>query len=182
MTAKEILAQFQATVGIWKAALDTYSDTQLRTQPAPDEWSIGQVYIHILRSALFFHSKQVEACLQTSDNSNEPTHPQAVLMFEQGSMPPDRISVPASPQYTPPQPESKAQILTLFGEVEAMMKRLSEEIDAVVSAGKPLGKTPHPRFQFFSAMEWFQLIEMHYRHHLHQKGRIDEFLAAHAVK
>lgn len=181
MTAQEVFTQFQTTVNVWKSALDTYSDTQLRTQPAPNEWSIGQVYIHILRSALFFHGKQVETCLQTNDNADAPTHPQAAQMFAQGSMPPDRISVPPSLQYTPPQPESKSQILALFGDVEAMMKQLAEEIDAATSDGKPIGKTPHPRFSFFSAMEWFRLIEMHYRHHLHQKGRIDAFLAAQAV-
>ncbi len=181
MTGKQVFAQFQETANKWKTALGTYSDTQLRAQPSPDEWSIGQVYIHILRSALFFHGKQVDTCLQTSDNANESAHPQAAQMFEQGSMPPDRIKVPASPQYTPPQPDSKEQILALFGEVEAMMKRLGDEIDEAVNSGQTIGKTSHPRFQFFSAMEWYRLIEMHYRHHLLQKERLDAFLAANSI-
>jgi len=38
------------------------------------------------------------------------------------------------------------------------------------------GKSKHPGLGFFSASEWFQFAEMHLRHHLKQKERIDRFL------
>ncbi|WP_411344324.1 hypothetical protein ACE3MZ_22635 [Paenibacillus sp. WLX1005] len=34
----------------------------------------------------------------------------------------------------------------------------------------------HPRLGDLTAAEWFMLAEMHYRHHLHQKRRLDECL------
>jgi DinB superfamily len=181
MTGTAIAEKFSKVANEWKQALAGYSDTQLTTQPAPDEWSMGQVYIHILRSALFFHGKQVEICLQSSDNADAETHPMALSMVEAGSMPNERIKVPPSPQYTPPQPESKAQILGLFGEVEALVQRLGTQLDSVVQSGTKIGKTPHPRFGHLSADAWLQMIEMHYRHHLHQKERIDAFLKEHLI-
>jgi DinB superfamily len=181
MTGTAIAEKFSHVASEWKQALAGYSDVQLTTQPSPDEWSIGQVYIHLLRSALFFHGKQAETCLQSSDNADAETHPMALAMMEVGSMPNERITVPPSPQYTPPQPESKAQILGLFTEVEALMQRLGTQLDAAVQAGTKIGKTPHPRFGHLSASDWMQTIEMHYRHHLHQKGRIDAFLKEHSI-
>jgi hypothetical protein len=38
------------------------------------------------------------------------------------------------------------------------------------------GKTAHPAFGFLDAFEWFQLIEIHFRHHLRLKNRLDKFL------
>jgi hypothetical protein len=38
------------------------------------------------------------------------------------------------------------------------------------------GKTKHPGLGFFNANEWLQFAEMHLRHHLKQKERIEEFL------
>jgi hypothetical protein len=38
------------------------------------------------------------------------------------------------------------------------------------------GKTKHPGLGYFSAHEWLQFADMHFRHHLRQKKRIDDFL------
>jgi hypothetical protein len=37
-------------------------------------------------------------------------------------------------------------------------------------------KTKHPGFHYLNAIEWLQFIEMHFRHHLKQKKRIDKYL------
>ena len=46
----------------------------------------------------------------------------------------------------------------------------------LMTARKYKGKTKHPGLGYFSAEEWLQFAEMHFRHHLRQKKRIDEFL------
>jgi hypothetical protein len=38
------------------------------------------------------------------------------------------------------------------------------------------GKSRHPGLGYFNAGEWLRFIEMHMRHHLRQKERIDAFL------
>jgi len=37
-------------------------------------------------------------------------------------------------------------------------------------------KTPHPAFGYLNAREWYQIIPMHFHHHLRQKSRLDKFL------
>jgi hypothetical protein len=39
------------------------------------------------------------------------------------------------------------------------------------------GKSKHPGLGYFTAQEWFQYVEMHMRHHLRQKARLDTYLA-----
>ena len=38
------------------------------------------------------------------------------------------------------------------------------------------GKAKHPGLNYLNASEWLQFADMHMRHHLRQKKRIDDFL------
>lgn len=181
MTIQEILTQYQTASAAWEQALQDYSATQLIAKPSDEGWSIGQVYMHILSSALRFHGKQVEICLQSSENSNGEAQPFMAAVFAKGEMPPDPVRVPPSPQYTPSQPESVAQIEALFAEVDSMMVKLATSIEEAVKSGKTLGKTQHPRFGFLGAQDWFHILAMHWHHHFHQKGRIDAYLKEKAI-
>jgi hypothetical protein len=51
------------------------------------------------------------------------------------------------------------------------------ETEQKLSSASEIPKTAHPAFGFLNAREWFHLIEMHFRHHLRQKKRLDRFLA-----
>jgi hypothetical protein len=82
-----------------------------------------------------------------------------------------RIQVPPSPQYTPQQPESKEQLVQGLNAVMSRMKEIEPMIEKA-----PLENTfPHPRLGALNAKEWFMLVEMHYRHHLHQKDRLSKY-------
>jgi hypothetical protein len=50
-------------------------------------------------------------------------------------------------------------------------------VDARISASSVQGKAMHPGLHYLSAREWLQFSEMHFRHHLRQKERLDAFLA-----
>jgi hypothetical protein len=56
--------------------------------------------------------------------------------------------------------------------LEKKLQDLSVEIDHAVH----FGKTKHRALGYLGAKEWFQLIVMHFRHHMVQKKRIDLFL------
>lgn len=49
-------------------------------------------------------------------------------------------------------------------------------VEMLISKSPFKGKTKHPGLDYFSAIEWLQFAEMHLRHHLRQKKRIDHFL------
>ena len=50
---------------------------------------------------------------------------------------------------------------------------------AQIENNKSRGKTKHPGFNYFNAIEWLQFAEMHLRHHLKQKERIEKNLNRH---
>lgn len=71
-----------------------------------------------------------------------------------------------------PQPENKEQL-------KRLLKNVKEEMNKTVTSisnSSFKGKTKHPGLSYFSADEWLQFAEMHFRHHLRQKKRIDNFL------
>jgi len=188
MDTKETLHKFEETVSVYIRELDGSSLEQLLWKPAEDAWSLGQMYMHLIRSAQFMQLRNAALCLEP-DGSPEvsrgagKTRPGEDL-FKAGSFPPDRIQVPPSPQYTPPQPESKEQLIEGLRDTVCRMVEIepmiASEFDTVTQVRLEPGKeivrntVLHPRLGGLNALEWFRLIEMHYRHHLLQKMRLDD--------
>ena len=72
-----------------------------------------------------------------------------------------------------PQPESKEQLMTDLLNLKTKMNNAA----TLISESPFHGKTRHPGIlNYFSANEWLQFADMHLRHHLRQKKRIDDFL------
>ncbi|MDG0811187.1 DinB family protein [Cohnella rhizosphaerae] len=189
MNTKETLRQFEETVNGYLRELEGFSLEQLLWKPAEDEWSLGQMHMHLIRSAQFMHLRNVGLCLTPNGApAGSPTGKteQGEAMFRTGSFPPERIQVPPSPQYTPPQPESKEQIVDGLRETVSRMTGIEPMVAAVFEPvarddsepGKDAAfelaqnTVAHPRLGGLNALEWFRLVEMHYRHHLLQKKRL----------
>ncbi|MDQ0062711.1 DinB family protein [Paenibacillus harenae] len=171
----EALQAFEATVGRYLVELENLDMEQLHAKPNEEEWSIGQMYMHLIQSAQFMHLRNVDQCLAGSEavlrSTGEKTE-NGKAAFELGSFPPIRIRVPASPQYTPQQPECKEQLIEGLRGVVERMKRTEIALSQAVEGNKIL----HPGFGALNATEWFLLVEMHYRHHLLQLERLQNFL------
>ncbi|MEF2966562.1 DinB family protein [Paenibacillus sp. M1] len=167
----EALQAFEESVEHYLIELESLNMEQLTKKTDEQEWSIGQMYMHLIQSAQFMHLPNVEQCLagseETVDVMEEKTE-KGKEAFELGSFPPVRIRVPASPQYTPKQPESKKQLTEGLRGVVERMKRTESALNKVSESRKIL----HPGFGALNAKEWFLLIEMHYRHHLLQLERL----------
>lgn len=74
----------------------------------------------------------------------------------------------------PKQPRDIEEIMQGFSEIRKQLLDISPRI-----ASSPFnGKTKHPGFGYLNAAEWVQVIDMHFRHHLRQKRRLEEFLNA----
>jgi len=174
-TAKSILFQFEKTAKIWLSAIDHYSEEQFIKKRDADTWSVGQIYNHLVNGTLSYTLQQVEQCLDGSktERNGSKTLP-GKLTFMLQSFPPIRIKVPPSEIYTPKQPEN---IEVMSTGLEKLIVKMRETEKKLSGAGETR-KTAHPAFGFLNAREWFQLIEMHFRHHLRQKKRLDNFLAS----
>jgi len=165
-----LIDDFNHTLEIWIKELERVNLIKLYAKPSPASWSLGQVYMHLIESTDYF-MVQVNICLASADHAMEEMTPEGKLMFNRNEFPDELIEGPPTNAATP-QPESKEtlmrSLLNLKTEINNVGRLLSENSNK--------GKTKHPGLNYFSADEWFQFAEMHFRHHLRQKNRIDEFL------
>ncbi|WP_440119593.1 DinB family protein [Paenibacillus sp. QZ-Y1] len=169
---EKVLHSLEKTIDQYVSELNNYDMEQLLYKRCEEEWSIGQMYIHLIQSALFMHLKNVDQCLADHDVAALSTVGEKTeagkAIFKLGSFPEVRIRVPASPQYTPQQPESKRQLSDGLHRVMKCMKHKEPVLHQAPDDKYVL----HPGFGELNAKEWFMLIEMHYRHHLLQLDRL----------
>ncbi len=168
------LSQYNDTAETWLKDLDRYSDEEFARTPSESEWSIGQVYAHIVEGTKRFHLRMVEMCASgAAERTDEEMNERGRGVFEADAFPPIRIAVPPSPQYTPVQPTIEA-MRRGFLELNAMMQAAAPR----AATADPAVKMPHPSFGPLNAQEWYRLIPIHLRHHLLQKERLEAWLAA----
>ncbi|WP_405079920.1 DinB family protein [Paenibacillus chitinolyticus] len=169
----DALNRFEQLAETYIQELENYSLEELTRKPDEDQWSLGQMYVHLIKSALYRHLPIMEAC-RTSSGSEEAAGKteSGVEAYARGSYPPIRIQVPPSKEYTPLQPESKDELVSGLREVIRAMRAIQPTLADIPAANT----VEHPGFGGLNAVEWFSLVEMHYRHHLRQKERLDAFL------
>jgi hypothetical protein len=162
--------QFSRVLDKWISDLDQLSLPQLLAKPAMNSWSMGQLYNHML-SETNHYFEQIRICLSTNDNMNEEASAEGKIMLYNDSFPDERIQGAPSHAHIP-QPENTKQLRAGLIQLQKEMNRLAFEI----SQTSYRGKSQHPGLNYFSATEWLQFAEMHFRHHEKQKLRIATFL------
>lgn len=160
-------------LAIWRRALDQYDEGMLLHKPSDASWSMGQLYGHLVAETSFYLA-QIEACLSGDQNKAQQPTPEGIAMLAANEFPDVRIEGPPSNALVQ-QPESRAQLVV---QLDALLDT-ARTTTAMLQQGSMKGKTAHPGLGYLSAKEWAQFAAMHLRHHLRQKQRIDDFLAAH---
>lgn len=160
----------QHSFTVWIDALPDYDLDDLQAQPDDASWSMGQLYVHLVQSSRYFLD-QVKACNASNDNAGQEYAPAAKGIFANNELPDMRIEGPPSNKATP-QPTDRDRL------VRSLIALRDEFAAASLNtAESPFkGKTLHPGLKYFNAAEWLQFTDIHLRHHLRQKQRIDTFL------
>ncbi len=171
MDIHKVLPQFNATIDKWMAHLDDYTLTMLCQKPQPAAWSLGQVYLHIIADTWYFIGEIKTALLLKNVNHEQEMHPDAKAIFAQQGFPDSLFSNPSNDPDSP-QPDSKAALRQSLLSIKEAINQCCATADFYHAHGK----TQHPGLGYFSAAEWLQFAEMHMRHHLRQKKRIDDAL------
>jgi hypothetical protein len=171
-----MLNNLHLTIDTWLKGLKHYTPKQLLAKPSPAGWSVGQLYMHLLGETNFY-MQQIKICMAVNENTEQRMAPQATLMFLNNEFPNEIIEGPPTNANTP-QPESKDQLIS-------DLMNLKNEIAALqilISHQPTCGRTRHPGLDYLNATEWFQFADMHFRHHLRQKQRLDDFLRNNRVQ
>ena len=165
-----LIDDFNNTIDIWINTIQQYSFEELCKQPGENNWSIGQVCVHLINDTSWF-IEQIKICLLNDDNAHETMAPFAQNIFQNNSFPDERLTNPANANML--QPSGKENLIQAFIHLKRDMNDVAEQI----ANKKSKGKTKHPGFNYFNANEWLQFAEMHLRHHLSQKKKIEKYLS-----
>jgi DinB superfamily len=166
-----MLTNILDTIDEWSTFLDDYNEENFLAKPNPKTWSIGQVYKHLCSETSYFIS-QASICCTTNDHIDQNMTMEGNHMFANDSFPDEQIVGPPSNDDTP-QPKNKQEIIDNFQALKSSIILLKDKM----AHSTYLAKTSHPGLGFFNANEWIQFADMHLRHHIKQKNRIDNMLS-----
>lgn len=165
------ILQLNSTIDTWINALYNYNIETLQKKIEKDSWSLGQVYIHILDDTNYY-IEQIELCLTHNENQLEEMTEFAINLFFKAEFTEQKIKGDPSAGQSMPQPGSKEN---LINQMMSLKNRLNL-IWLEVIKSENVGKTKHPGLGYFNAQDWLKFSEIHMRHHLLQKRRIDDAL------
>ncbi|MBK8848828.1 MAG: DinB family protein [Saprospiraceae bacterium] len=162
-----MIVAFEPTIREWQSILESATTDQLKFRPAPGEWTLGQLFVHILEESNHFLS-EAQKCMQHDINREQKMTAEAEAMFAQNEFPDIRIKGDPAHVEKVLQIDNIQHLAFLIGD----LKNKVSEMEKAILNQKHFGKTQHPGLGFFDALEWHQYTEMHMRHHLRQKDRI----------
>jgi len=163
--------KFYATIGLWIEGLHKYDIHLLLIKPDAKSWSLGQLYQHILGETKWYFG-QIEVSLTDQDHAQIEASEAAKTLFERGSFEDKMIQGDPLNSENVPQPMSVEELVCDFEKLKNEARRIWNQIQQA----KAYGKAEHPGMGFLNCFEWFEYAEMHMRHHLKQKARIEYFL------
>ncbi|WP_243526358.1 DinB family protein [Bacillus pseudomycoides] len=171
MNPNAILEKFESVAVYYIKELEKYSLEQLRRKPSEDEWSLGQMYNHLL-TASNMQLDAIAKCTTDSATIDGKKTEMGEKVYAMGAFPPIQIKIPDRPGYTPENPKDKEgvkqQLLQLI--------KQTKEVEPTLASIPSNRKMEHLGFGYLNAVEWFQLIYMHFSHHLHQKERLEQHI------
>jgi hypothetical protein len=173
MTSTEIYQKLETAVNQYLGSLDNYSDEQFAHKNANEVWSLGQMYEHLYITSGYFFMANVMRCLeqrkgQIGGEKNEYGEKQ----YKYGTFPPIKIKIPEVLRGPEPNAKTRAEYKVLLPKVLEDAQKLIE----LIEANDGQYKTNHPAFGWLNANEWFQMLEMHFNHHLRQKVELETYI------
>jgi len=173
MFSKDPIAAFKKRSKKWHEDLLNYSPESLYYKPSSDQWSLAELYDHIIRVAKTYQLPNFHKCIENDTKKGKPKNSIAYLIFNLNIIPSRSIKMESFPSkivsnFTPTIVE-RNELENNFGEF--ILEILSQEL--LVKQSNRSIKHHHPFFGMINAVEWFSLIEIHMRHHERQKKRLE---------
>ncbi|MNW35391.1 DinB superfamily protein [compost metagenome] len=169
---KSVLQSFEETTKSYWDELENISNEQLKFKPGEDQWSLGQIMMHLIEFSLTVNMPNLQKCIYKCEDNKQVVVAGKTefgeTVFANGSYPPIQIKLPDELKYVPKQPEQPDEIFRGFKQVLVQMK----EVEPILEQTSPNCTVYHPAFGELNAIEWFLSIDMHYRHHLLQLERL----------
>nr|WP_091171068.1 DinB family protein [Paenibacillus sp. 1_12] len=157
-------------IEVYKNKLQSYSPEQLRRVTEQGVWSLGQMYNHLILVA-YEYLNHVETCMSEGEEQKCGKTEAGEQVYRLGRFPPIKIKLPDHLD-NPNNSESKEDLTIGLDQLRQKMMEWEGKVDTV----NPNYKFKHDGFGWLNAREWFDLIGMHFRHHLLQKSELEQKL------
>ncbi|QJD85431.1 DinB family protein [Cohnella herbarum] len=177
MDTRESLKRLEETVDYYLEQLEGIAEEPLSRKPSEEEWSIGQLYVHLIQSSRFMNLRHIGLCQEGNDPAivvGGVKNEAGFEVFRNSGFSDVKIHVPPSPQYTPKQPDGKAELNEGMRALVLSMKEIEPKLQEI----PPEHTVLHPRLGALNAEEWFKMVEIHFGHHLKQLRRLQQFIGA----
>ncbi|MEL6429481.1 MAG: hypothetical protein AAFP22_17475 [Planctomycetota bacterium] len=196
MHAAETLRRFETVHADWQRALEARPDGDFIRPFGPQQggfggarpgqmgprgcventrWELGRVCDHVVAAGECFLD-EVDG-LARGDGTVRRASPVTWLVFGAAKrLPPVRVEVPKGlperyARVAAPEPLERGAALERLGALAGRMRAAREAVESV----DPRLRSRHPVMSWLNAREWYQLVEMHTRHHGRQLRRtLDE--------
>jgi hypothetical protein len=171
MKPKDIFDGIKTVFEEYDQSLDTYTDAQFEFKKDAETWSLSEMYEHVCMSGKKFFLANTKRCLEKSNGQEGgEMNTKGVYVFGNGGFPEVKVKMPESVAAVPIVGQSrevyKNEITEIINSAEMFMAYLESDAGTY--------KIPHPVFGPLNAIEWFQNLEMHSRHHLRQKAELEK--------
>ncbi|MGD6878519.1 DinB family protein [Bacillus infantis] len=161
----------QSVIEIYKQSLGKYTLEQLRQIPAEGVWSLAQMYDHVIVVADEYLD-EAEACANAEPVQGRGKTEFGEKLFREGGFPPVKIRLPDEMNQPPDNSGTSASLLERLENLEKRIEVSRQTLHKI----HPSLKREHGGFGWLNSIEWHHLAEMHFRHHLRQKGELEERL------
>ncbi|MFC6040391.1 DinB family protein [Paenisporosarcina macmurdoensis] len=155
----------------FKSDLQKYSLEQLRFNSEEGVWSIGQMYDHLILVADEYLNN-METCATLNEEQSLEKTQFGEQLFRNGGFPPIKIRLPDELNSPPNNSDSKEDLICRMDHVIQRLSQWESKVDYV----NPNNKVEHGGFGWLNAREWYDLVSMHFRHHLRQKDELESYI------
>ncbi|MEH7388277.1 DinB family protein [Bacillus sp. JJ1521] len=152
----------------FKSELHGYSLEQLRYISEEGVWSIGQMYDHLILVA-HEYLDNLEKCATSSEEQPLGKTQFGEELYKNGGFPPIKIRLPDELNSPPNNSDSKEKLICRMDQLIQRMSQWESKVDDFNSSYK----FEHGGFGWLNAKEWYDLVGMHFRHHLRQKDELE---------
>lgn len=155
----------------FKNDLNHYSLQQLRYISEEGVWSIGQMYDHLIVCAHEYLDDS-ETCAALTEEQVLGKTEFGEQLFRNGGFPPIKIRLPDELNAPPNNSDSREDLIRRMDQLIQRMVHVKSKVDDI----NPNLKVKHGGFGWLNAKEWYDLVGMHFRHHLRQKAELESFI------
>jgi hypothetical protein len=172
-----IVRQLQTLADDARKVFGGLSAEQLNWKPAPEQWSVGQCFAHLIETSQYFIStlERISAGRRRS-NAWEKWSPLSGFFGRLivSAMQPDAKRKHQAPARV--RPANSAVGVDVLDRFIESQRRLAERITAAegVDAEKTIITSPIARFVTYSLMDAYRIVVTHERRHFEQARRVTE--------